>query len=287
VAWVAANTDSSQPSFLELESKQIHLRGTQQSAVTQQSQPAPGSRPAAPQYIDPIPALGSGTRNSLAIGAPELLAFSQAPTAPGGQNFNVAQIPPSMYFTSPYDYEADDAANSAAKVTPDTWYERVGKTKDMHKRTYNSIIQGTVPRMGWMGTGIRRPINPLMEASELSDIDPWRHAATQIYSMFRSPARNPEMKGQTLRRLQKSEVLGFDHTNGQYGVPLGNGIRGIGGGSMGLTKFDYGPYGMGPMHPNPLMHAINNAQQSIANQMAAPFGANALLGVQAPFLPFT
>jgi len=285
LALVGADTGAHQTSFLEMSTSQIHLRGLQQNTDTLHTpgmpitQFATGSRPAAPQYVDPIPSLGSGTRNTFGV-TPGLLSITQSQ----GNNFNFSQIPPSMYFTSPYDYEADDAANFNTGAKPDTWYERIGKTKNIQGRSYNTVYQGMVPRSGWMGTGIRRPINPLTEALELSDIDPWRQAATQMYAFFRSPARNPEMKGQTLRRLQKSEVLGFDHTNGQYGVPLGSGVRGIGGGVMGLTKTDYGPYGMGPLHPSPLMHAVNDAQRTMVNQIAAPLGANMLLGVPALFV---
>jgi len=95
------------------------------------------------------------------------------------------------------------------------------------------------------------------------------------------------MRGQTLRRLQKSEVFGFDHTNGQYGVPLGTGLRGVGAGVAGLTKFDYGPYGMGPMSPSPLHYAISNAAQSVVNQAVAPLGMNSLLGFGNPIMPFS
>ena len=53
--------------------------------------------------------------------------------------------------------------------------------------------------------------------------------------------------GSTLRRAQKSLAAnGFDHTNGQYGVPTAIGASGLGSGQYGIFKPDYGPFGMGP-----------------------------------------
>eukprot|EP00300_Choanocystis_sp_HF-7_P033057 c45345_g1_i1.p1 GENE.c45345_g1_i1~~c45345_g1_i1.p1 ORF type:complete len:227 (-),score=17.16 c45345_g1_i1:60-740(-) len=196
------------------------------------------------------------------------------------------QSPFKARVTSPYDYELDDITSPRQTVTPDTWSDRVSKVKDLHKNTFNYVVNGLIPPHGWMGTGLRRPINPLMEAQELSDIDPFRVLSTIPYAYFRSMARNPEMRGPTLRRLEKSEVMGFDHTNGQYGLPLGTGLRGIGSASMGLTKIDYGPFGLGPLHPNPIQHAMGTAAQSVSNQIAAPFGAAALLGWPRPSVGF-
>ena len=56
-----------------------------------------------------------------------------------------------------------------------------------------------------------------------------------------------QLVGSTLRRAQKSLASnGFDHTNGQYGVPTGIGASGLGGAQHGIFKPDYGPFGMGP-----------------------------------------
>lgn len=228
--------------------------------------------------------MGSGRKLNA---APEMMllhtigTFGSPPSGPASSG--IEHVPPSFYFTSPYDYEQDDAAAPTTSQEgfnniPDSWFDRVHKTIGTHRNTFNAISRGAIPRMGYMGTGIHRPINPLMEAQELSDIDPWKQLGTARYAYFRSPMRNPEMRGQTLRRLSKSEVLGFDHTNGQYGVPLGTGLRGIGTTSMGLTKFDYGPWGLGTIHPNPLLEAAGTLNRHVANQQAAPFGSMMMLG---------
>jgi len=257
-----------------------------------------GSRPVAPvqslaqmqQWIDPMPAFGTGTANAMIPrpGAPEMALAQMAPRGLFPSVVNpMAAVPPSMYFTSPFDYEADDAANTATAAAPDSWFDRIHKAKNMQGRAYDAISHGMVPRMGWMGTGVHRPINPFVEAQELMDVDPWRQIASQTYALFRSVARNPEMRGETLRRLQKSAVSGFDHTNGQYGVPLGTGLRGVGNGLAGLTKQDYGPYGMGPLPPNTLAHAVNLATNAAANQQAAPMGMAMAMGpgsLAAPFM---
>lgn len=272
---------------------QIHLHpanphAREEMLHTITNHPAGGaSRPSAPQVWpqfgqnNPATMMGSGR---VLNAAPEMMMLHTVGTLAGGPGASsgIEHIPPSFYFTSPYDYEQDDAAApTETPEHPDSWFDRVHKATGIHKRAYTAISRGQMPRMGYMGTGLHRPINPLIEAQELSDIDPWKQLGTQHYAMFRSPARNPEMRGQTLRRLSKSEVLGFDHTNGQYGVPLGTGLRGIGTASMGLTKFDYGPYGLGTIHPNPLMEAQQTLQRSIMNQAAAPAGANMVLGVPA------
>ncbi len=53
-------------------------------------------------------------------------------------------------------------------------------------------------------------------------------------------------------------------------LPPVTGLRGVGNGLAGLTKFDYGPYGLGPMHPLPLAQAFNDAMTQSTNQMVAP-----------------
>ena len=59
--------------------------------------------------------------------------------------------------------------------------------------------------------------------------------------------RQRELVGATLRRAQKSLAgNGFDHTNGQYGVPTAIGGAGVGAGHHGIYKADYGPFGLGP-----------------------------------------
>lgn len=64
---------------------------------------------------------------------------------------------------------------------------------------------------------------------------------------FKHPHRDKMLTGSTLRRAQKSLAgNGFDHTNGQYGVPTAMGTSGLGGGHLGIFKPDYGPFGLGP-----------------------------------------
>lgn len=112
---------------------------------------------------------------------------------------------------------------------------------------------------------------------------------------FKHPHRDKQLVGSTLRRAQKSLAgNGFDHTNGQYGVPTAMGTSGLGGGQNGIFKPDYGPFGLGPtkgvqfnlgaqpmgsQFQNPVQQGLEANREAINDMATMPQALSGMMGM--------